>query len=170
MIEWLIDLLVDWLIDLLINQPFFIDWLINLLVDRLIDQPFFIDWLSTYRLIDWLINLLIDWLIDQPIDWLIDLVLTHPMTIGKVVANYTPKRKKDSPKSVHLVGTDTPEVTFNMFFINILIYKIPESLRGNYAKYTFKFYVILIWVFDKNFLSAKKAKWSLIHKVKLKTK
>ena len=32
------------------------------------------------------------------------------MTIGKAVANYTPKRKKDSPKSVHLVGTDTPEV------------------------------------------------------------
>ena len=37
-------------------------------------------------------------------------VLTHPMTIGKAVANYTPKKKKDYPKSVHLVGTDTPEV------------------------------------------------------------
>ena len=32
------------------------------------------------------------------------------MTIGKVIANYTPKKKKDSPKSIHLVGTDTPEV------------------------------------------------------------
>jgi hypothetical protein len=37
-------------------------------------------------------------------------VLTHPLTIGKAVANYTPKKKKDHPKSVHLVGTDTPEV------------------------------------------------------------
>jgi len=38
-------------------------------------------------------------------------VLTHPMTIGKVISGYTPKRKKDMPKSIHLVGTDTPEAT-----------------------------------------------------------
>ena len=38
-------------------------------------------------------------------------VLTHPMTIGKVISGYTPKRKKDKPKSIHLVGTDTPEVS-----------------------------------------------------------
>jgi len=38
-------------------------------------------------------------------------VLTHPVTIGKCVAQYTPKRKKNSPKSVHLVGTDRPEAT-----------------------------------------------------------
>jgi hypothetical protein len=30
---------------------------------------------------------------------------------GKLVANYTRKRKKNSPKSVHLVGTDRPEAT-----------------------------------------------------------
>ena len=38
-------------------------------------------------------------------------VLTHPVTIGKMVNEYTPKRKKNSPKSVHLVGTDRPEAT-----------------------------------------------------------
>ena len=38
-------------------------------------------------------------------------VLTHPVTIGKIVNQYTPKRKKNSPKSVHLVGTDRPEAT-----------------------------------------------------------
>ena len=39
-------------------------------------------------------------------------VLTHPMTIGKVISAHTPKRKKDKPKSIHLIGTDTPEVRF----------------------------------------------------------
>lgn len=38
-------------------------------------------------------------------------MLTHPVTIGKMVNIYTPKRKKNSPKSVHLVGTDRPEAT-----------------------------------------------------------
>merc|ERR1711863_252207 len=38
-------------------------------------------------------------------------VLTHPVTIGQMVYAYTPKRKKNSPKSVHLVGTDRPEAT-----------------------------------------------------------
>jgi len=38
-------------------------------------------------------------------------VLTHPLTIGKCVSQHTPKRKKNSPKSVHLVGTDRPEAT-----------------------------------------------------------
>ena len=38
-------------------------------------------------------------------------VLTHPVTIGKMVNEYTPKRKKNSPKTVHLVGTDRPEAT-----------------------------------------------------------
>lgn len=38
-------------------------------------------------------------------------VLTHPITIGRAVALHTPKRKKNYPKSVHLVGTDRPEAT-----------------------------------------------------------
>ena len=38
-------------------------------------------------------------------------VLTHPVTIGKMIGQHTPKRKKNSPKSVHLVGTDRPEAT-----------------------------------------------------------
>ena len=28
---------------------------------------------------------------------------------GKVIEQYTPKRKKDKPKSIHLMGTDTQE-------------------------------------------------------------
>ena len=44
-------------------------------------------------------------------------VLTHPMTIGKVISAHTPKRKKDKPKSIHLIGTDTPEVRLVAFFI-----------------------------------------------------
>jgi len=53
---------------------------------------------------------------------LVTSVLTHPMTIGKMVANYTPKKRKDYPKSVHLVGTDTPEATmvYAGFYIEIL--------------------------------------------------
>jgi len=38
-------------------------------------------------------------------------VLTHPVTIGKLVSEYTRRRKKNNPKSVHLVGTDRPEAT-----------------------------------------------------------
>ena len=38
-------------------------------------------------------------------------VLTHPVTIGKMVSQYTGKAKKNYPKSVHLVGTDRPEAT-----------------------------------------------------------
>lgn len=38
-------------------------------------------------------------------------VLTHPVTIGQMVHQYTAKRKKNSPKTVHLVGTDRPEAT-----------------------------------------------------------
>jgi len=38
-------------------------------------------------------------------------VLTHPVTIGQMINLHTPKRKKNSPKSVHLVGTDKPEAT-----------------------------------------------------------
>ena len=38
-------------------------------------------------------------------------VLTHPVTIGKLISEHTPKRKKNSPKTVHLVGTDKPEAT-----------------------------------------------------------
>jgi len=49
-------------------------------------------------------------------------VLTHPMTIGKVISAYTPKRKKDKPKSIHLIGTDTPEATmiYAGFYTEIL--------------------------------------------------
>merc|ERR1711899_464384 len=49
-------------------------------------------------------------------------VLTHPITIGKMISTYTPKRKKNSPKSVHLVGTDRPEATmiYAGFFHEIL--------------------------------------------------
>ena len=38
-------------------------------------------------------------------------VLTHPVTIGQMIAQHTIKRKKNSPKTVHLVGTDKPEAT-----------------------------------------------------------
>jgi len=38
-------------------------------------------------------------------------VLTHPVTIGQMVNQYSTKRKKNSPKTVHLVGTDRPEAT-----------------------------------------------------------
>ena len=38
-------------------------------------------------------------------------VLTHPVTIGKMIDQHTPKRKKNTPKTVHLVGTDRPEAT-----------------------------------------------------------
>merc|ERR1711935_1165065 len=46
----------------------------------------------------------------------------HPMTIGKVISAHTPKRKKDKPKSIHLVGTDTPEATmiYAGFYTEIL--------------------------------------------------
>ncbi len=49
-------------------------------------------------------------------------VLTHPLTIGKLVSERTPKRKKNYPKSVHLVGTDRPEATmiYAGFFQEIL--------------------------------------------------
>jgi len=49
-------------------------------------------------------------------------VLTHPVTIGKMVNTHAPKRKKDKPKSVHLMGTDRPEATmvYAGFFIEIL--------------------------------------------------
>jgi len=49
-------------------------------------------------------------------------VLTHPITIGKVIDTYTPKRKKDKPKSIHLMGTDRPEATmiYAGFFTEIL--------------------------------------------------
>jgi len=49
-------------------------------------------------------------------------VLTHPMTIGKVISAHTPKRKKDKPKSIHLIGTDTPEATmiYAGFYTEIL--------------------------------------------------
>ena len=38
-------------------------------------------------------------------------VLTHPVTIGKAISDHTVRRKKNSPKTVHLVGTDKPEAT-----------------------------------------------------------
>ena len=49
-------------------------------------------------------------------------VITHPLTIGKVIDMYTPKRKKDKPKSIHLMGTDRPEATmiYAGFFTEIL--------------------------------------------------
>ncbi len=52
-------------------------------------------------------------------------MLTHPLTIGKAVANYTPKKKKDSAKSVHLVGTDTPEVS-PVFIVQLVGTDTPE--------------------------------------------
>ena len=51
-------------------------------------------------------------------------VLTHPMTIGKVISAHTPKRKKDKPKSIHLIGTDTPEVRLVAFFM----YQSPRTV------------------------------------------
>merc|ERR1712004_238699 len=38
-------------------------------------------------------------------------VMCHPMTIGKVISTYGPKRKKGYPKSIHLVGTGNIEAT-----------------------------------------------------------
>ena len=47
--------------------------------------------------------------------------MCHPMTIGKVISNYGPKRKKGYPKSIHLVGTGNIEVRQEMFkTINII--------------------------------------------------
>jgi len=53
---------------------------------------------------------------------LVTSVLTHPLTIGKTTANYTIKKKKDKPKSIHLLGTDTPEATmiYAGFYVEIL--------------------------------------------------
>ena len=42
-------------------------------------------------------------------------VLTHPVTIGQMIDKHTPKRKKDKPKSIHLMGTDRPEVIISQF-------------------------------------------------------
>ena len=49
-------------------------------------------------------------------------VVTHPITIGKAINTYSPKRKKDKPKSLHLMGTDRPEATmiYAGFFTEIL--------------------------------------------------
>ena len=41
------------------------------------------------------------------------LLMTIPVltkTSTQVISAHTPKRKKDKPKSIHLIGTDTPEV------------------------------------------------------------
>ena len=40
----------------------------------------------------------------------------------QVLSNYTPKRSKEKPKSVHLMGTDRPEATmvYTGFFSEIL--------------------------------------------------
>ncbi len=53
---------------------------------------------------------------------LVSSVLTHPLTIGKLISEHTAKRKKNSPKTVHLVGTDKPEATmiYGDFFHEIL--------------------------------------------------
>ena len=48
-------------------------------------------------------------------------VMCHPMTIGKVISTYGPKRKKGYPKSIHLVGTGNIEVQEEMF-LAILFY------------------------------------------------
>ena len=42
-------------------------------------------------------------------------VLTHPVTIGVMIDKHTPERKKDKPKSIHLMGTDRPEVGISSF-------------------------------------------------------
>lgn len=49
--------------------------------------------------------------INNSLKRLVSDVMTHPMTIGKVIAEYCPKRKKGYPKSIHLVGTGTIEAT-----------------------------------------------------------
>ena len=62
-------------------------------------------------------------------------VLTHPMTIGKVISAHTPKRKKDKPKSIHLIGTDTPEVRLVAFFM----FQSPQSIQSQYILAAFPF-------------------------------
>ena len=44
------------------------------------------------------------------------------LAIPQIIVNHTPKRKKDKPKSIHLVGTDRPEATmiYAGFFTEIL--------------------------------------------------
>ena len=43
-------------------------------------------------------------------------VLTHPVTIGQMIDKHTPKRIKDKPKSIHLMGTDRPEARIFVCF------------------------------------------------------
>ena len=47
-------------------------------------------------------------------------VLTHPVTIGQMIDKHTPKRKKDKPKSIHLMGTDRPEVIYSSLYLSNL--------------------------------------------------
>jgi len=49
--------------------------------------------------------------INNSLKRLVSDVMTHPMTIGKVISEFCPKRKKGYPKSIHLVGTGTIEAT-----------------------------------------------------------
>ena len=60
-------------------------------------------------------------------------VLTHPMTIGKVISAHTPKRKKDKPKSIHLIGTDTPEVSFPTVIFRPIVVFCSEHRQILYA-------------------------------------
>ncbi|XP_023327013.1 putative protein MSS51 homolog, mitochondrial [Eurytemora carolleeae] len=53
---------------------------------------------------------------------LISGVITHPLTIGKVISTHVGKKGKDKAKSIHMVGTDRPEATmiYSGFFTEIL--------------------------------------------------
>ena len=55
-------------------------------------------------------------------------VMCHPMTIGKVISTYGPKRKKGYPKSIHLVGTGNIEVQEEIFFNNLILFEKAYNL------------------------------------------
>jgi hypothetical protein len=55
----------------------------------------------------------------------------------KVVSSYTTKRRKEKPKSVHLMGTDRPEATmvFTGFFTEILAANPLNPLKLTLVQY-----------------------------------
>ena len=69
--------------------------------------------------------------INNSLKRLVSDVMTHPMTIGKVIAEFCPKRKKGYPKSIHLVGTGTIEVSYSVKR-NIDVITILEKIQFQY--------------------------------------
>ena len=55
------------------------------------------------------------------------------------MSNYTTKRRKEKPKSVHLMGTDRPEATmvYTGFFTEILAAHPLNPLKLTLVQYTY---------------------------------